>query len=160
MIEVDYFKEQDKVKVLLQEVQAVVKCILQVLDAKYGQNRDKYETDGGYAIVKKSDISFDEAHPLFSVSNYQERCAQYITLGFEEYLNNKANFDYTPKLIHSDFSLNYLLHNEGNQEFNGVILEGIKTNNLHRYIKQYKKKEGNFSETSGFAMHSLAKNNI
>lgn len=40
MIEASYFKEQDKVKVLPQEVQAVVKCILQVLDAKYVQNRD------------------------------------------------------------------------------------------------------------------------
>lgn len=46
---------------------------------------------------------------------------QYITLRFEEYLNNKDNFDYTPKLIHADLSINHLLYNEENEEFIGII---------------------------------------
>jgi len=46
---------------------------------------------------------------------------QYITLRLEEYLNNKANFSYTPKLIHADLSIKHLLYNEENEEFTGVI---------------------------------------
>ncbi len=50
---------------------------------------------------------------------------QYITLRLEEYLNNKANFSYTPKLIHADLSIKHLLYNEENEEFTGVIDFGI-----------------------------------
>jgi aminoglycoside 2''-phosphotransferase len=51
----------------------------------------------------------------------REDVQRYINLGFEEYLSNKADFDYIPKLIHSDLSLNHLLYNEENQEFNEII---------------------------------------
>lgn len=45
----------------------------------------------------------------------------YITMKFEEYLNNCENFKYNPRLIHADLSLDHLIYNESKERIEGII---------------------------------------
>ncbi|MDU4589403.1 MAG: hypothetical protein E6240_07795 [Clostridium butyricum] len=60
MIEITYLREIEKVKMLPDEVQEVIKGILEILDSEYGSNRNKYVDDGGYVIVVESIEDFKE----------------------------------------------------------------------------------------------------
>lgn len=56
MIEITYLREREKVKGLPDEVQEVIKGILEILDNEYGADRDKYSDNGGYiAVVENAD---------------------------------------------------------------------------------------------------------
>lgn len=58
----------------------------------------------------------EKVFPIFNID-----LQYYITRKFEEYLNNRVNFNYIPKLIHADLSLNHMLYNEERREFTGII---------------------------------------
>ncbi|MBZ9633373.1 hypothetical protein [Clostridium sp. FP1] len=60
MIEVSHLHEKERLRGLPQEVQEIIKDILQILDTEYGTDRDKYEDDGGYVIVVENDADFQE----------------------------------------------------------------------------------------------------
>ncbi|BDH61660.1 6'-aminoglycoside N-acetyltransferase [Lysinibacillus sp. PLM2] len=45
----------------------------------------------------------------------------YISFRFTSYLENKDHFIYTPKLLHSDLSLDHLLFDKKRQELTGII---------------------------------------
>ncbi|WP_303859850.1 hypothetical protein [Alkalibaculum bacchi] len=55
MIEIAYLKEKEKIHSLPQEVQEAIIEILQILDLGYGEERDKYNDDGGYVLVVESE---------------------------------------------------------------------------------------------------------
>ncbi|EQB4339158.1 hypothetical protein ACYJ2U_000415 [Clostridium botulinum] len=60
MIEIVYLSEEKILKTMPQEIQEAVKGILEVLDAEYGANRNKYEDDGGYVVVVEKKEDFKE----------------------------------------------------------------------------------------------------
>ncbi|MCB2354729.1 hypothetical protein [Clostridium estertheticum] len=60
MIELAYLKEKYKLKGMPQEVQETIQGILEILHAEYGENRNKYENDGGYIIVVERKEDFKE----------------------------------------------------------------------------------------------------
>lgn len=60
MIEVSYLSEQEEINSLPKEVQKTIQSIMQILDAEYGGDRNKFKDDGGYLIVVKKDIDFKE----------------------------------------------------------------------------------------------------
>jgi aminoglycoside 2''-phosphotransferase len=45
----------------------------------------------------------------------------YISFRFKSFLENKDHFLYTPKLLHSDISLDHLLYDKTRQELTGII---------------------------------------
>ncbi|ETI90866.1 MAG: hypothetical protein Q607_CBUC00041G0008 [Clostridium butyricum DORA_1] len=60
MIEIAYSREKGILRNKPQEVQETIRGILQILDAEYGTNRNKYEDDGGYVIVVEKKEDFKE----------------------------------------------------------------------------------------------------
>lgn len=60
MIEIAYLREDSKIKTMPQEVQETILGILQILDTEYGDNRNKYEDDGGYIVVVEKEEDFKE----------------------------------------------------------------------------------------------------
>ncbi|MBK5241681.1 hypothetical protein [Clostridium sp.] len=58
MIEISYLKEKEILKGLPWEVQENIKGILQILDREYGENRNKYEDNGGYVLVIEKEEDF------------------------------------------------------------------------------------------------------
>jgi hypothetical protein len=59
MIEVAYLKEKDKLKAIPHEVQETVFGILEVLDSKYGVDRN-YKDDGGYVAILDTKEHFQQ----------------------------------------------------------------------------------------------------
>ncbi len=58
-------------------------------------------------------------HKAFPIVNKQIQ--NYLTFRFTSYLENKHHFFYTPKLLHSDLSLDHLLFDKNRQELTGII---------------------------------------
>jgi aminoglycoside 2''-phosphotransferase len=52
------------------------------------------------------------------ISNHQQTS---ISNFFNEYLTDTTNFNYSPVLIHNDFSVNHILFDENEKKINGVI---------------------------------------
>lgn len=51
MIEIFYLREISNILSLPQEVKGVIKNVLTILDAEYGDDRDKYKDDGGNVVI-------------------------------------------------------------------------------------------------------------
>nr|AMP56969.1 APH [uncultured bacterium] len=63
---------------------------------------------------------FQEAKvKLFPLLDNEEQ--EEIIRQFEQYLGKQANFSYTPKLTHSDISLNHLMYDSKNEKLTGII---------------------------------------
>ncbi|MEW9095412.1 MAG: hypothetical protein AB2417_10060 [Clostridiaceae bacterium] len=60
MIEVSYFREQEKIRFLPKETQEIIQGILHILDIEYGADRNKYEDAGGYVVVVEKIEDFKE----------------------------------------------------------------------------------------------------
>lgn len=58
MVEISYLREKEISKNMPQEVQKAIEGILEILDTEYGDDRNKYEDDGGYVVVieKEEDL--------------------------------------------------------------------------------------------------------
>lgn len=59
MIEIAYLKEEDRIKLMPQEIRETVLGILTVLESEYGKDR-KYEDDGGYVVILEKKEDFKE----------------------------------------------------------------------------------------------------
>lgn len=105
MIELAYLLDMNKVKSLPEEVQKVVKGILQVLDSGYGDNRDKYEDDGGYVVVVESEEDFQIIKDKIYID-----CDSIIPEYVDKILCNKCD-TYTNSLIlcNNDYAISLII---------------------------------------------------
>lgn len=77
MIELSYFKEKERIKVLPQEVQDTILGILKILDSEYGADRKKYEDDGGYVVVIEREEDFKGLKDKTYI-DYDDVIAEYV----------------------------------------------------------------------------------
>lgn len=104
MVEVLCLLEKEKFRTMPQEVKAVIKKILRILDTEYGADRDKYENNGGYVILvdKKEDLNEIKHKIYIDCDNViPEYVDKIVCINGEVYTNSLilCNNDYSISLI-------------------------------------------------------------
>lgn len=108
MVQLAYLKEMDKVKSMPQEVQEVIKGILEVLDEEYGADRDKYEDYGGDVLVveRKEDFEYIKDKTYIDCNDVIVEYADKIICA------NRDIFTNSLILCNNDYAISLIIPNE------------------------------------------------